>query len=73
MFQYARLDFHGGCWHLVTKNTGGEARKWKDRSSALSELAAEGWTVDGTHGSLPAAEHDANRHFYGFALRRTIH
>jgi hypothetical protein len=73
MFQYAWLDFHGGCWHLVTKNTVDEARNWRDRKSALSELAAEGWTVDGTHGSLSAAEHDPDRHFYGFALKRTIH
>jgi hypothetical protein len=73
MRQYAWLDFHGGCWHLVTSNIRDHDRKWANRDSALSDLAAEGWTIDGPHGKQPKIKHDADRHFYGYALKRTIH
>ena len=73
MRQYAWLDFHGGCWCLVNGNANDRDRKWKNREMALSDLTAEGWIIDGPHGKQPTIKHDANRHFYGYGLRRTIH
>ncbi len=73
MRQYAWLDFHGGCWHLVTGNSHDCDRKWADRQSALSDLTWEGWVIDGPYGKQPTMRHEANRHFYGYGLRRTIH
>ena len=73
MRQYALLDFHGGCWHLITGNAPGRDRKWTNRHLALSDLISEGWILDGSDGRQPTAKHDANRHFYGYELRRTIH
>jgi hypothetical protein len=73
MREYAWLDFHGGCWHLVTGNAGDPDRKWANRHSALSDLTAEGWVIDGPNGEEATTRHDANRHFYGYALKRTIH
>ncbi len=73
MRQYAWLEFHGGCWHLVTGKTHDHDRKWANRHLALLELTAEGWVVDGLHGKQPTIEHDSNRHFYGYGLKRTVH
>jgi len=73
MRQYAWLDFHGGCWHLVTSNVDDPDRKWVSRDAALSDLAFEGWIIDGPHGKQPTMKHDADRHFHGYALRRTVH
>jgi hypothetical protein len=73
MRQYAWLDFHGGCWHLVTGNVHDGDRKWANRDSALSDLAGEGWLIDGPHGKRPTMNHDAGRHFFGYGLRRTVH
>ena len=73
MRQYARLDFYGGCWHLVTANPHDPDRKWAKRNLALSDLTAEGWVVDGTDSKEPTIKHDANRHMYGYGLMRTIH
>ncbi len=73
MRQYAWLDFHGGCWYLVMANTRISDRKWASRDAALSDLTAEGWVIDGPDGKRPIERHEADRHFYGYALRRTIH
>ncbi len=73
MRQLAWLDFHGGRWHLVTGNAHDDHRKWNNRESALSDLAAEGWMIDGPHGKRHTMNYNANRHFYGYELRRTIH
>jgi hypothetical protein len=73
MRQYAWLDFHGGCWHLVTSSAHDRDRKWANGDLALSDLASEGWIIDGPHGKQPTIKHDANRHFYGYGLRRTVH
>jgi hypothetical protein len=73
MSQLAWLDFHGGCWHLVTGDARDGDRKWISGDSALSDLLSEGWIIDGPHGKQPTIKHDANRHFYGYGLRRTIH
>jgi hypothetical protein len=73
MRQYAWLDFHGGCWHLVTSNARDRDRMRTDRDLALSDLAAEGWIIDGPQGKQPTIKHDADRPFYGYGLRRTIH
>jgi hypothetical protein len=73
MHQYAWLDFYGECWHLVTGDVHDDHRKWTGRESALSELAAEGWMISGPYGKPPTIKHDANRHFYGYGLMRTIH
>jgi hypothetical protein len=72
MRQYAWLDFHGGFWHLLTDKTHDRDRKWTNRDLALSDLTAEGWIIDGPHGKEPTMKHDANRHFYGYAFRRTV-
>jgi len=73
MRQYAWLDFHGGCWHLITGNANDPGRKWAHRDRALSDLEAEGWMVEGPNGKQPTMRHEANRHFYGYGLKRTIH
>jgi hypothetical protein len=73
MREYARLDFHGGYWHLVTNNTDNPDRKWTSWDSALSDLISEGWVIDGPHIGQPTMKHDANRHFYGYGLMRTVH
>jgi hypothetical protein len=73
MRQYAWLDFHGGRWHLITSNAHDLDRKWTDRHLALSDLTSEGWVIDGPHGKQPTMKHDANRHFYGYGLMRTVH
>ena len=71
--QIAWLDFHGGRWHLVTASARDRDRMWTSREEALSDLEAEGWAIDGPHGKQPTIRHDANRHFYGYGLRRTVH
>ncbi|MBN1568338.1 MAG: hypothetical protein JXA73_10870 [Acidobacteria bacterium] len=73
MRQYAWLDFHGGCWHLVTGKKHDQDRKWVKRDAAISDLISEGWIIDGPHGKIPTIKHPANRHFYGYELIRTIH
>jgi len=73
MRQCAWLDFHGGYWHLVTSNIRDPDRKWINRDSALSDLAWEKWVIDGPHGREPTMRHSANRHFYRYGLRRTVH
>jgi len=73
MRQHAWLDFHGGCWHLVASGDHDPDRKWQNRDSALSDLAWEGWIIDGPNGEQPTMRHSDNRHVYGYALRRTIH
>jgi hypothetical protein len=73
MRQYAWLDFHGGCWHLVTGDACAGNREWIDRDLALSDLTAEGWVIDGPHGKKSTIKHDANWHLYGYGLMRTIH
>ncbi len=73
MHQIAWLDFHGGCWHLVTGNAGDPGREWVSRDTALSDLAAEGWVTNGPHGKEPTIKHKADRHFYGYALIRMVH
>ena len=73
MRQYAWLDFHGGCWHLVTSNVHDADRKWASRDLALSDLESEGWIIDGPHGKQPTIKHNSDRHFYGYGLMRTVH
>ena len=73
MRQIALLDFHGGYWHLVTSKAHEADRKWANRDLALSDLTAEGWVIDGPRGKQPKMRHVANRHFYGYGLRRTVH
>jgi hypothetical protein len=73
MRQVAWLDFHGRCWHLVTSNIQDPDRKWTNRDTALSDLTAEGWMIDGPHGKQPSIRHEFDRHFYGYGLRRTVH
>ena len=73
MRQIAWLDFHGGCWHLVTSGALDHDRKWANRDLALSDLTWEGWTIDEPHGKQPTMSHESNRHFYGYGLRRTVH
>ena len=73
MRQYAWLDFHGGCWHLITANAHDHDRKWAKRDLALSDLTAEGWIIDEPRGKQPMMKHNADRHFYGYGLMRTIH
>ena len=73
MHQYARLDFHGGCWHLVMANAHDCGRKWLSRDSAISDLLWEGWTIDVPHGKRATNNHEGGRHSYGYALKRTIH
>jgi hypothetical protein len=73
MRQHAWLDFHRGFWLLVTGDTHAGNRKWADRDLALSDLSVEGWVIDGPYGKQPTIKHDANRHFYGYGLMRTIH
>jgi hypothetical protein len=72
MRQYARLDYHGGCWHLDAGNARDNERKWAKRGSALSELLAEGWVIDEIRCDQEAI-HDADRHSYCYGLSRTIH
>jgi hypothetical protein len=62
MRQIAWLDFHGGRWHLVTGNAHDRDRMWTNRNSALLDLTAEGWIIDGPHGKQPTIKHEANRH-----------
>jgi hypothetical protein len=57
----------------MTSNILDPDRRWADRDSALSDLAAEGWIIDGPHGKQPPIKHAADRHFYGYGLRRTVH
>jgi hypothetical protein len=73
MHQYAWLDFHGIHWRLITGNANDRFRKRTNRDRALSDLTAEGWIVNGPHGRRPTMKHSANRHFYGYALKRTVH
>ncbi len=73
MRQYGWLNFHGGCWHLITGNSKDPDRKWINRDLALSDLRAEGWVIDGPGGREPTIKHDAGRHLYGYGLRRTVH
>jgi hypothetical protein len=73
MRQLAWLVFHGGYWHLVTANARDSSRKWANREVALSDLIMEGWIIDGPHGKEPTMKHNANRHFYGYGLMRTVH
>jgi hypothetical protein len=73
MRQYAWLDFHGGHWHLITGIVHDHVRRWTNRERGLSDLTAEGWIIDGPHGKRPTIKHDANRHFYEYALKRTVH
>ena len=72
MRQYAWLDFHGGCWHLITANTAAQDRKWMNRDLALLDLTMEGWIIDEAQDKRPTVKHHANRHSYGYGLRRTI-
>lgn len=58
---------------MITRDARNPGRKWANRNVALSDLAAEGWVVEGPHPKEPAIRHDANRHFFGYALKRTIH
>jgi hypothetical protein len=53
MRQYAWLDFYGGRWHLETSNAHDPDRKWMSRETALSDLTAEVWEIDGPHGKKP--------------------
>jgi hypothetical protein len=73
MRQIAWLDFHGGCWRLVTGNANDPDRRWAHRDKAFSDLTAEGRMIDGPHGKQPTMRHVTNRHFYGYGLMRTIH
>jgi hypothetical protein len=73
MRQYAWLDYHGGFWHLTTANINDRDRKWVNRNFALSDLTAEGWVIDATHGTQPKVNHDTNRHLYGYELTRIVH
>jgi hypothetical protein len=73
MRQYAWLDYHGGCWHLVIGNANDRDRKWTNRDRDLSYLTWKGWIINGPHGKQPAMKHNANRHFYGYGLIRTVH
>jgi hypothetical protein len=73
MPQYAWLDFYGGHWHLVTCNANDHDRKWVDLDSALLDLTAEGWLIDGPHGKPLTIKNYANRHFYGYGLMWTVH
>ena len=45
--QYSWPDPAFGVWHLVTENDRDLTRHWKDKESALAELAEEGWTLVG--------------------------
>jgi hypothetical protein len=58
---------------LVIGNANDPDRKWVNRHLALSDLIAEGWVIDGSHGKQPTMKHDASRHFYGYGLIRTVH
>jgi hypothetical protein len=65
--QIAWLDFHKSSWHLITGNAYDPKRKWMIRDAALSDLTAEGWTIDGPHEMEPTIEHNTDRHLYGYA------
>ncbi len=73
MGQIVWLDFRGGVWHLVTGVAQDRDRTWTDRGAALSDLRAEGWTVDGPHGGLTRSARNANLHLYGYGLTRVLH
>jgi hypothetical protein len=47
MVQYAWLDSSLGVWHLVTEEDNVPVRYWRDKRTALAELAEEGWILTG--------------------------
>jgi hypothetical protein len=73
MNQIAWLDFYGGIWHLVTGDAHEHQERWLDEETALRQLRAEGWEIDGPHGRLRRNSKDNDLQFYGYALTRVLH
>ena len=76
LMRYAWLEFHRGVWLLLTddKNEPAEAaRRWRDRETALSELAAEVWTSRGPYPKTPDARVKSWGVFQGYVLKRLVH
>lgn len=74
--RYAWLEFHRGVWLLLTddkKKPAESARTWMDKEAALSQLAAEGWTISGPYPRSGKLAWSSKTRFYGFALTRVIH
>ena len=73
---YAWLESHGGVWHLLThvcSDRAEAARIWADRDEALSDLAAEGWTIAGPYPETVKIGRQRELRFCGYALTRTVH
>ncbi len=73
--RYAWLEFRRGFWLMLTdqKNEPNEAaRIWTNEKAALSELAADGWTISGPHPRRMSADVDPSLRFRGFCLTRMI-
>ncbi len=75
LMRYAWLEFHRGTWLLLTDDENepaGTARKWMDEKTALTELADEGWTVDGPYPRRTIANVDPRLGFRGSCLTRVV-
>ncbi len=74
--KHAPIGVAGFSWRLVAsghRQYHDGDRKWANRELALADLTSEGWIIEGPHGKQPTMKHNADRHFFGYALKRTIH
>jgi hypothetical protein len=71
--QLAWLDFHRGEWHLITGNPRDPIRQWMDKEKALSDLAGEGWNINGPFPKKPDLSVKAWGPFQGYSLERIVH
>jgi hypothetical protein len=72
MHQHAKLVFHEGLWHFQIANAWDTIRTWVDRSTALAELAEEGWEIIGPYPKHLGAVLKTHLGFAGYSLRRMI-
>ena len=59
-------------WHLATSNPRDPIRQWIDKQTALSELAAECWTISGPYPKRAGFKADLRQRFHGYALTRIV-
>jgi len=72
LMRHAWLQFHRRKWHLLTDTENGPIRTWADRDLALTQLADEGWSIEGPHPKKLDDPAGLGPAFHGYALTRIV-
>ncbi len=67
------LNKEEGVWELITTDQSDPVRIWKVEAEALSDLAKDGWKIEGPFRMRPKKAGFPRVWFTGYGLIRSVH